>query len=46
LGMLFAKGNPLVNCVNKALAELKDSGMLQQIQDEWLAGETAPYITE
>ena len=45
-GMLFAKGNPLVNCVNKALAELKDSGMLQQIQDEWLAGETAPYITE
>jgi polar amino acid transport system substrate-binding protein len=45
-GMLFAQGNPLVDCVNKALAGLKQSGMLQQIQDQWLAGEAAPYITE
>ena len=45
-GLLFAKGNPLVTCVNKALAALTESGELQAIQDEWLAGETAPYFTE
>lgn len=45
-GMLFAKGNPLVTCVNKVLGELKASGELQAIQDEWLAGESAPYIKQ
>ena len=44
--MLFQKDNPLVNCVNKALAELEASGELQAIQDEWLAGTTAPYFKE
>jgi polar amino acid transport system substrate-binding protein len=43
-GMLFAKGNPLVTCVNEVLAELKASGELQAIQDQWLAGESAPYL--
>ncbi len=45
-GMLFAKGNPLVTCVNKVLAGLKASGELQKIQDQWLAGESAPYIKQ
>jgi len=45
-GLLFQKGNPLVTCVNKALTALKDSGELQTIQDQWLAGEAAPYFTE
>jgi polar amino acid transport system substrate-binding protein len=45
-GLLFQKDNPLVTCVNKVLTELKDSGELQAIQDEWLAGTTAPYFTE
>jgi polar amino acid transport system substrate-binding protein len=45
-GLLFAKGNPLVTCVNEALAALTASGELQAIQDEWLAGDTAPYFTE
>jgi polar amino acid transport system substrate-binding protein len=45
-GLLFQKGNPLVTCVNKALSALKDSGELQQIQDQWLAGQAAPYFTE
>jgi polar amino acid transport system substrate-binding protein len=45
-GLLFAKGNPLVTCVNGALDELAASGELQSIQDEWLAGEAAPYFTE
>lgn len=45
-GMLFQKGNPLVTCVNRALAELESSGQLKEIQDTWLAGTTAPYFTE
>lgn len=45
-GLLMAKGSPLVTCVNQALTSLKDSGELQQIQDEWLVGKDAPYFTE
>ncbi len=45
-GLLFQKGNPLVTCVNKAITTLKDSGELQEIQDAWLAGTTAPYFKE
>lgn len=45
-GLLFQKGNPLVTCVNKALTTLKNSGELQEIQDAWLAGATAPYFKE
>ena len=44
-GLLFQKDNPLVTCVDKALGELKESGRLQAIQDEWLAGANAPYLT-
>jgi polar amino acid transport system substrate-binding protein len=35
-GLLFAKGNPLVGCVNKALATLKSNGTLQQLQSKYL----------
>ena len=45
-GLLMAKGSPLVTCVNQALTSLKESGELQQIQDEWLVGKDAPYFTE
>lgn len=45
-GLLFQKGNPLVTCVNKVLADLSASGELQAIQDEWMAGTTAPYFTQ
>jgi len=45
-GLLFQEGNPLVDCVNKALTTLKDSGELQEIQDAWLAGTSAPYFKE
>jgi polar amino acid transport system substrate-binding protein len=36
-GMVFEKGNPLVKCVNDALAKLTSDGTLKQIQDKWLA---------
>ena len=38
--MAFEKGNPLVTCVNQALAALKSAGTLQQIQDTWLSQQT------
>ena len=36
-GMLFEKGDPLVGCVNLALAEMTADGTSQQLQDKWLA---------
>ncbi|HEX6525116.1 MAG TPA: ABC transporter substrate-binding protein [Streptosporangiaceae bacterium] len=35
-GLLFAKGNPLVGCVNKALATLRANGSLHQLQNKYL----------
>jgi polar amino acid transport system substrate-binding protein len=35
-GLLFAKGSPLVGCVNKALATLKSNGTLQALQKKYL----------
>ena len=35
-GLLFAKGNPLVGCVNKALATLKSNGTLARLTAKYL----------
>ena len=35
-GLLFHLGNPLVNCVNKAIATLRANGTLQQLQQKYL----------
>jgi polar amino acid transport system substrate-binding protein len=35
-GLLFEKGNPLVECVNQVLGEMESDGTLQELQDEWL----------
>jgi polar amino acid transport system substrate-binding protein len=35
-GLLFAKGNPLVGCVNKAIATLKFNGTLAALQQKYL----------
>ena len=35
-GMLFADGNPLVECVNAALGRLRDAGRLEGLATEWL----------
>jgi polar amino acid transport system substrate-binding protein len=44
-GMLFELDNPLADCVNEALARLRDSGTLAAIEQEWLADATgAPVI--
>jgi polar amino acid transport system substrate-binding protein len=45
-GMLFEKDNPLVACVDAALAALRDSGELEAIQTQWMSEYTeAPVIS-
>lgn len=39
-GMLMADGNPIKECVNEALAELKTDGSLAAIEAEWLQAAT------
>jgi len=39
-GMTFVEGNPLRDCVNLALAEMRADGTLQAIQTEWLSEKT------
>jgi polar amino acid transport system substrate-binding protein len=36
-GMLFEKGSPLVECVDQALAVLRDDGTLDNIEQQWLS---------
>jgi len=44
-GMVFQKGNPLVACVNNALADMRRTGVLKRIQQIWLAKVTgAPVL--
>ncbi len=45
-GMLFGEGNPLRDCVNEALAALKEDGTLAQIQQQWLAEKTSAPVLE
>ena len=46
LGMLFEDGNPLVGCVNAALAAVRDAGTLDALAAEWLAqGGDIPTLT-
>jgi polar amino acid transport system substrate-binding protein len=35
-GMLFEEGNPLVGCVNQVLAQMKEDGTLQRLEEKYL----------
>lgn len=35
-GMLFEKGNPLVECINQVLEEMKSDGTLEALEEEFL----------
>jgi polar amino acid transport system substrate-binding protein len=35
-GLLLSKGNPIVGCVNDAIAAMKASGALAALQKKWL----------
>jgi polar amino acid transport system substrate-binding protein len=44
-GLLFAKDNPLVECANLALSQMRESGELEEITVEWMSGSIdAPEI--
>jgi polar amino acid transport system substrate-binding protein len=44
-GLVLAKGNELVACLNKALSELKADGTLTKLQNEWISSEAnAPVL--
>ena len=43
-GMVFAKGNSLAACVDKALATLRGNGTLKQLEQKWLAKATGAPI--
>ena len=45
-GMVFEEGNPLRDCVNEALAALREDGTLDSIQQEWLADKTDAPVLE
>ncbi len=46
-GMLFEKGNPLVECVNQVLGEISDDGTLESLQDQFLQDYlSVPTITD
>ena len=43
-GMVLAKGNPLVTCVNRAIDRLWRAGTIAQLQKTWLAKAGAPDL--
>lgn len=46
-GLVFDLENPLVDCVNTALAQIRQVGKLAAIEQQWLSDNiTAPVITE
>jgi polar amino acid transport system substrate-binding protein len=45
-GIVFEKGNPLVACVNDAIAALEADGTLDALQSQWLEDVTFPEIQQ
>jgi polar amino acid transport system substrate-binding protein len=43
LGLVLTKGSPLTDCLNQALAELREEGTLDSLQQEWLQA-SAPVL--
>jgi ABC-type amino acid transport substrate-binding protein len=45
VGFVFELNNPLVDCVNSAIAQLKSDGTHQAILDAWInTGEEIPFL--
>lgn len=43
-GLVLQKGNPLVRCVNKALAQMRADGSLKRLEVRWLGQTGAPIL--
>jgi polar amino acid transport system substrate-binding protein len=45
VGAVLEKGNPLVSCVNQAIAQIKADGTLADILDQWInTGQDVPFF--
>jgi polar amino acid transport system substrate-binding protein len=45
-GLVFEEGNPLRDCVNEALAAMREDGTLDAIEQEWLADKADAPVLE
>jgi polar amino acid transport system substrate-binding protein len=45
-GLVFEDGNPLRDCVNDALASLREDGTLDQIEQEWITDKANAPVLE
>jgi len=43
-GLVFQKGNALVNCVNKAIRQMRNDGTLKRLEVRWLGQKGAPIL--
>jgi polar amino acid transport system substrate-binding protein len=43
-GLVFEEGNPLRDCVNEAIAALREAGTLDEIAQEWIEGSAPPIL--
>ncbi len=43
-GLLFEEGNPLRDCVNEAVAALRESGRLDEFAQEWIESSAPPVL--
>jgi polar amino acid transport system substrate-binding protein len=44
-GLVLSLGNPLVTCVNQAIASLTDDGTLENLRSQWLADLDYPVLS-
>jgi polar amino acid transport system substrate-binding protein len=45
-GLVLEKSSPLTPCVDGAVETLRENGTLEQLQQEWLQGESSPPVLE
>jgi polar amino acid transport system substrate-binding protein len=45
-GLVFEEGNPLRDCVNEALASLREDGTLEQLEQEWITNRANAPVLE
>jgi polar amino acid transport system substrate-binding protein len=43
-GLVFEEGNPLRDCVNEAIANLRESGRLDEFAQEWIESSSPPVL--
>ncbi len=43
---MLAKDSPLTDCVNQAIAKLRDDGTLDSLQQEWLSDKASVPVLE